>query len=1030
MYRILLLFCLVVATPLCAHSTTLRGQVRLNGQASSEGVAVKIEADPLWGHADADALALTEKTRGKYPSVVVSGETTTDAQGNFALKVEFTFSDEGDPPTRNVRRDNKQVEVEYCFGKLTVSHEGYRPQSFQAALNVDGDDYTISSMLMRVITIRGNVMNLNDRKPVADLELRFSTTVQVSSNNGRNPRRRTTFGNLTEVRSWTVTTDAKGQFELADESIGPGQFTLTPLGGDFAFSTTSKAANYFYVQEGINELGALAVVPGGSLKMSVVDSDDDTELAVSCTLISDRYRRTLAYAPEDGTVEGFIEGKFKLIISLNGYWNVEREVTIEAGKVADLGEIRMDAFLDLEIIALSDGDTGIETCSVLAQMTEGERPPGYDRGFQVSGTLTVERNKLQRLRRGTWLITIMAAGHARMEVEVTLPRAEPLTVTMQEGGKITATVTWGDNQKLENFSLFAVSCDSDYYPELIKLTNEEWKKHQIDSKRRGVYFAQNQWRRDHDIDAMQPGKYLVIAYAGNFGVLRQDQVEVVKGEATAVSFAPQAPVLTATATRDGKPAAGVKLHLLVIRDWGNEAEIVEKTTDANGRCSHEFKTTGLGYVLTERELAWLGEPDPNNYNWGDSVRRFKGQAESMQYGDEREIKIELNDTTGIWLTIKMKAPEGIVLSQPSIHPKVRDDNWRTIYPKLVDDGYLFPRVPAGDYVVYTNIQQGNRGSAISLQKDIKVDTPPEQTIEIEFDVSAFTVTIQYPDGLDLQNRYTSIKLIPESALDDPTPVSWGRQPALREVAPDASGKAAFIGIEAGRYFVVGSVWDPNRTLFASGNMLIDTSESSEASLELSTDFGRLKLRVEGNPAVGTRQDRNIWRAQFYDELEQEVYAGDPFLAFGRVNNPYEIHGVPTGRYTVVVSGYGLQPVIQHDVEIKRGLVTDLTLTPSAAALLKLTIEGIDSRSLVQLKAQSKYLDDLGQEVEVLAPSKQLFTLGDTTVVNATEAWLWNLTPAVTRVVIKVEGYEDLEIRVISEPGKTILHTAKLKKKAD
>ena len=108
MYRMLILLALLCAAPLAAHNATLRGSAMLTGETTHAGTSVTIEFDPLWGHQDAAALAITEKTRGKYPKAVVSGETTTDARGAFVLKAEFTF--QGYPIT------NFEMETSAIYG--------------------------------------------------------------------------------------------------------------------------------------------------------------------------------------------------------------------------------------------------------------------------------------------------------------------------------------------------------------------------------------------------------------------------------------------------------------------------------------------------------------------------------------------------------------------------------------------------------------------------------------------------------------------------------------------------------------------------------------------------------------------------------------------------------------------------------------------------------------------------------------------------------------------------------------------------
>ncbi|MCA8911363.1 MAG: hypothetical protein KDB82_06640, partial [Planctomycetes bacterium] len=713
-------------------------------------------------------------------------------------------------------------------------------------------------------------------------------------------------------------------------------------------------------------------------------------------------------------------GDFALNVYLEGYWAVDLPVTIEEGKTTDLGEIRLDGFLDLDVIAISDTGGGIETYNVVATMIEGVKPPNYRQEFSVYGNLTAERTTLQRLRKGKWKVTVTAKGYATAEAEIELPTNEPLTIKLVEGGSIGVSVKIGDRGNYDNFSLFLVRCDSEYYKTLAALDDEGWRNLRIDANQPGVTGNQRSWGSPRLLEAMMPGKYLVIAFAGNFGVLREDNVEITRGKHTAVELRPEPPVVSVKVTKDGQPQAGIKLFFVTTSY--NGGTVAEETSDDQGACRHEFNDAAMAYVLTQREMDWVGQPSQNNWEWGESLRRFKGDGIQLKFGTHTDVAVELNDPKGIWVTITLKAPDGVPLTAPQLTTKGSTGGWPRFESKQVGESWVFPRIPAGEYTV-TTYAGGDRNQAVALTRDIKVDNPPEQSFEIEFEIQTFTVTVECPEGVDFSQVGIRLQKREDVGV-------FGMRTMTRDGRPDAQGKLAFVGLENDRYIIIGSAWDQNRQLVASGNVEVDSSEVSEATLKLSGDFGSLNLRVEGNPATGGRQDSATWQARFFDNMDEEVLPGDPAFAFGQVNYTRAVMGVPSGVYKVIVCAYGLQPATAYNVEIKRGVTTELTVTPSAAAVLKLTVEGIDARSLVQLGAKSNYLDANGQPVDILAPGKQLFNLMQSNQQNACEAWLLNLTPEVAKVVISIDGYEDIVINVVAEPGKTILHTAPVVKKAD
>lgn len=1037
MARFLILLTLLAA-PLWAHEATVFCNIKLPGASDHSGIKITLEADPLWGHPNAESLAATEEANGKYAKVVVSGEGETDKAGALRLKVEFSFEGEGVRPTRGIWRDKQQIEAEYCHARLTARREGFRPYVANVQLTAGDESQSVFTNLSQVVTVRGSVINLSDRKPVPDLELQLVTLVHTRRwNPDRDGGRRRGTGQyeyVQEARSWTLKTDAEGSFKLSDETLPAGSCTLSPLGGKLAFSTTSKAARDIGLRDGDNDLGALIVVPGGSLKFRVINSEDDAPVNASCTLQGNNHWRNPVLADGVGELSGIVEGDFVLSVRQNGFWEIQHKLSIKAGEVTDLGDLQLDPMISLNVIALSDGSSGIETFSVTARMLEGVRPPNYDREFVRSGNLTAENTTITGLRRGKWLITVQAKGHARAEVEVELPAAEPVTVTLSEGGALQVSVRLDADNRFDGFQLFAVRCDSTYYKTLSALKPEEWQNLRIDTGRGGVYAADRSWGEVRQIEAMTPGAYLVLAYAGHLGWLKQDKVEIERGKTTSLELAPEPPVMVVTVTRDGKPAAGVTLYF-VMSDWHRGAEFVEATTGSDGACTHEFKSAGNAYVLTERELLYLGKPGAQHHEWHQMLGSFKGEGMKLQYGQRLEQAIELHDRNAIWLTLLVKLPEGVTIDAPVLNPKLASHERRSYFrPRQIEGGWLYPNVPAGEYLAVAGIITGT-GERIALTRDIKVDTAPEQTIEIEFDLQTFTVSLELPAGVE--HRQVSVQLMPGTQLEDPE-----QNYRSRQAQPDATGKVAFVGLEGGEYLVIATAWNPQGGMQAGAQQLVDTAKTQTLTLKLTDDFGTLDLQVEGNPALGGQQRGASWRVQFFDDMDEEALPINPLSAFGQVNSAagYDewrgrpsnpgVQGVPVGKYKVVVSAYGLQPVIEDGVEIKRGQTTRLTVTPSPAALLKLTIENMDARNLVQLKAKSTYLDASGKEVNVVAPGKRLFNLMQSRQQGGCEAWLLNLTPEVAKVVITIEGHEDIVIPVKAEPGKTILQTANAKPKTE
>ncbi|MBK8207604.1 MAG: hypothetical protein IPK87_12575 [Planctomycetes bacterium] len=1023
MNRLLMLCALVLlATPLFAHKGTLTGSVRLSGSQGFGGTTVTARADPLWGHADATAMAITESARGKYPVATASGSTATDVMGAFSIEIEFSFEDDAAPPKRNSTRNGERVEVGYCAVLLTVTHPGYQRAEYRAAVEVDGNSFAFSVSLNESVKVRGSVLMLKDRSPVSGQTLRLFRYQYVHTQGPPDSRGNRTQVQRREVTSYDFTTDADGKFEFTDDALQQGQYALAPAGCTLAFAATSRAAGWLQLNHGDNDLGALVAVPGGSIKFRIVDGGSDQPVDLPCTMQSGRTFREVVVTGGVGEAVGLIEGDWTLNIRQKEYWDSNTPVKVEAGIETDLGDVRIEPMLSIDVIALSDG-SGIEQYRVRATLVEGTPPfPMRDnRSYAVDQQLTVERTKLHRLFRGKWLVSISAANHASQETEVELPTDKPVTLTLEQGGTLSMTLMLPEGAN-GDFETYAVNVNSPLHEELVAMDSDKLAKYVFEPGSREVFGANSRWGQPRLIESLPAGKYLVICRTGQWGVMKQEQVEVKKGETTTVEFKPVAPSIALALTRDGKPAAGEMVYLC-LSDRHRELKISEHETDKDGKLEVVLAGASSFYVLTQRERDWLGEA-ANNWEWRNLIALLKGQPTEITYGQRVELTIELVEPGVVWLKVNVKAPDGVQLSPPTLVAAKRDarGGWLRYAGRGVADGYLFARVPMGEYTLHT-ATWGQDRQQIELTRQVVVDSPPEQTIEVEFEIRALSIRLTYPKSLAAQE--TRVRLFPLEAVGDPH-----SRLAVREARPNAEGRLAFVGIEEGVYLVSVIAYTLQGEIGAVGSARVDSAETSELDLALTADFGTLEVDVEGNPAIGDpERSSSIFRIQLFDEMDEEALPADPSFAFGTVNRRQTVHGVPPGSYRALVTAYGLQAAQEFDVIIKNGEATRLTFTPSAAGLLKLVFEGITTQGLVAGKATSTYLDASGNEVNVAAPGGRLFSLADSQS-GKCEARLLNLTPAVTRVLIRIEGYEDIEITVEVEPGKTLLRTVTAKRRAD
>lgn len=1019
------LFLLVLGMGLDAHEVTVTGMFVANGQQKHSGIEITIEADTLWGHQDAESLAETEKVKGKFPKPVVEGSTLTTPDGSFTLKANFRFEGEGTPPTRTVnRRDGTQVEVESCLAWLVARMEGYRESRRQVQLLAGEQVHTGSGSLDQLVTVKGVVLRLSDRTPVSDLELELSMTV-AQPRPGPGPRRRSQdhtddiLKAANQRLSWKFKTDKDGRFEFRDAAVYPAQGALEPLGDEYSFAPGTQIVRGVWLREGINDLGNLFVVPGGSLELKVADAVSGEALDLRVSIRGNQYARDITTVGGAVIINGLPEGDYTLTARSESHWEGSMNAHVTGGKRSDAGTLSLEPYQQLEVHALSDGPTGIQAYMVEMQLLEGERPAAFarDRAVIVRQQLTAERPVMQRLFRGRWKVVVTAGGHASADTVVDLPAEKPLTVTLEQGAAIEVQVIDHKGRRINEGFVIALRHGSQAHKDLSRLTDEELSRTDLGPARSGLYRAHNRWGQDHILTPVPAGTYLVIGMIGNYGWLRVDNVKAGKGETAKCELKVQPPSIDLKVTENGKPAAGAIVHICVSSNQGYGWNITDHVTDKHGAVKLELGYAGMAYALTPMEVRWLGG-NTQDWQFGQSLEALKGSGTLLSWGRATALTLELVDPSGAWLTIKPKLPEGTPVQHLHLAP-IKPVPGLRLMGKQVEGDWLYPRVPLGDYRVSMEVLDAS-GKRVSISREIKVDQLPEQAIEVEFKLDAFTVSLSFDENL--VPVQTHVRVVPVGELSD-----FGFAQAGRFAVSRSGAAVSFIGLEDGEYLVSAlGVLDDHS--FVAATRFVNTAEDSEVKLQVSPNVGSLLLDVVGNPALDEQQLR-LFRVQFFDENDSEVFPGQIQSCIGSIGHTHIVQALPTGMYRVLVTGYGLQPCEAKSVLIERGKRASLELAPSAAAAIKATLLGITYDQLVNLKAQADFLDANGNPVNTFAPGKLVFRAdpkGDADCI----CWLLNVQPTVAKVVIRIKGYENVEIAVQFEPGKTILQTSAVKPKAD
>jgi hypothetical protein len=475
--------------------------------------------------------------------------------------------------------------------------------------------------------------------------------------------------------------------------------------------------------------------------------------------------------------------------------------------------------------------------------------------------------------------------------------------------------------------------------------------------------------------------------------LLRGQVEIAEGEVTEFTLTPAPSTVTVLVTKDGQPQEGMRVYM--VPTWRG-GETTSGLTDAQGRVELESPSSGTSLILLEREYKAM--PERSSL---EARRRFEHRMLQMRLFQSQHLSIEMNSPEGVWVAVTAELPKGSECE--SILLRRRDGTYQGYSGVKDDEGrFVFPLIPVGQYSVYGTGRYGEDWG-FGFVTELEVEQQATQTIELKPDVPVFIVELDVPPEVDMARVNLEV-----AALETWPYRRW-------TVRPRDDRRVPLIGLANGPYRFTARVVDNKDEVLYIGILEASLEGSGRVTLTINTNVGTIVAHVSGEPNL--RRGHPRARITLTDEHGRTIQPEGQSHEYLGVGVDHTIPYVPAGRYTARVTAFGLQPK-DVEVTVTRGEVTNLAVELETAAVLRLTVKGIDFEAFRtgEVTAIWQLEDADGVPITIPAPDNNLGTLEATPDGKGLVLTLINLTPQVRQVRTQIEGYEEIVVKVEVKPG--------------
>jgi hypothetical protein len=979
--RYLMLLTVVVFTAAlhAGYEATITGRIVAAGSENGiAGVEVKAEVDNNWAEGARMSRTLPEhfESAGGAPVVSGTGSATTDASGNFRMTFRVSVDDMEKLPRRDVNLGGSSVSLPFTIVRLTGAVPGKRPVA-RLVQATDGMPAEVPAIEMSdEYSFEATVVHLADRRPVAGVK------VVVRGGNWDS------YMSENVTREIVVETDSNGRLHLNDAQCPDRFMYLRMAEPGLAFSTTSSAWRPTVLKPGRNDGGTLVAVPGGGLRVSAEHADTGEAMRLRFQVTGNQLVEPRpphgagnipAYEIDGETVmNGFPVGTYQATATpfrgTGAMWPYHfGDVTIEAGKITDLGTARMEPQRSLTLRVRGDTNEGIERFVVAVEQVSGFRPHparGDHQPWVEHYRLTAENSTVQRLASGTWRLTVDADGYAVRTLEVTLPEDEVFEVVLERGGEVVLNVE-GEEWRLQQGIVLLVPHTAPSYASIAGLSVDEvFEAYVTGLDRTDVVIIGGGGAGSHNIrrrlQAMTPGSYTAFLTA-HYEYFRVENVMIQKGEVTTVNFTRQASHLTLVVEHKGQPMADELVYLVPVRHSQVQLEGVRSVVTSDDGAADFGNIAGGTYIVrsshAHRRLANQSQ-----------VQRLSGDGSHLlhlAHGESVMRDVGIYSPDHVWLNVEVNAPPDAGFIQMRIEHLDHDIHNHPVTSR--DGTFVLGLVPMGslEILLSSNVREMECG----VSRILEIEGDPVQTRQIEFELHDLTIRARTPRGVDDNRFRLSLLHAPDQ--------QWKQRISTQSGVFSRrfiNGSVELKNIPTGTYWV--RLWedrsnDPRASSGFSSFHKIEVARSQSITLRPDVRSGTLSLRFSGGlPTDRVSGRTTAFRAELFDRQGQPVettYPDDVRFRNFMLPMQYTIRGVPPGTYTLRFSGTYIQTVEVGNIVIRAGENTITTVEVERLMGLGTQVNGIDEQTFRDSNPRIEVLDADGNVMDIQTATDPTWT---------------------------------------------------------
>lgn len=936
-----------------------------------EVVVAKSESRYGYVETDRDGEPLV---KARNNPIQYSGKAVTDGGGEFTMDVTIRFKT---PKEESYRLPNFTVQV-------VAKQPGFAPARSKPVVLAKKPPHVELSLHLPV-AVSGVVLDAATQEPIEDA----SVTLQRE------------FGPAGYADHRILTTDALGKFSANDIARGHYYLTIRAEG----YGDKSDAKQVALTSASV-DLGEFYLTPSATVRLRVVDPSGNPLAGASVKFGRmmdnfDSYMVTNFVATkEDGVAESQIEsGRIKIDITHDYYAAYSQAgIVLTPGESKDLGDIALSKGFTLSGTVKSKDGKAVESASLTVQLP-GEKSPFFrTEGEPIGKTASGSSGEfeLRNLPSTEIVLRVVHKDFAMFEKTLTLTKNTQLDIVLSLGATVTGRVLNSDGTPATKISVVMISERSPTYMML------KFSASSFSPEFAGERDAKTETKDDgtFSLSGLAEDKYCLFIGRGDADWIRKDSIEITgeKSKDLGEFKFKAAGTLIVRLVKNGTPVVNTKVRLSPnrFRNPGSEIE-GDGLTDSSGDVTFSDVRAQVWYVMVG---------DENNAGEG----TFSDRVVEVVAGETTRVTIDLSAPERAILEGRLTVNGEGVLTHINLEAVGRTST--DFVQAKIEEGGMFrvEGVSLGDWILHASVGQQNLPFSIP----VKVDKPGRMEINRDFLARRVGGVVKTPGDSLLERNGTSLQIRRVGGQESQFSM-W--MVGETKVKPD--GSFIFPHVPVGNYVVRAHLKDVGTV-----EERVDLTAGDRLNLVLEIVKNSTRLIIKIKETVGTPVDPSVFGiVQVHDAQGDTVAIPNPTssLVTPAKDSENKIEGLAPGVYTIRVIVAGYQVVEIANVELVANEETRREVVLTASAELRLTFNNaLITKELLNdsSKTSWKAYDTNGTEIKIETFDVGAFS-GDPKVFAKPTLQIRFLSPEVTEIRVKIDGWHEVIVPVDAQPGRLI-----------